>query len=168
VKSVVSLMSTSVTSSFSDSKNIEFWVLPSVWEKYNKSNIHPIYEYTSTQSTITLSSFEKFEPISVECNGKSLSCFDGVFKIEGIFPDHKYPLSFVGKIDGENYTFTDNISTKSIPLHLDYIDATNHTIQVSHYYEGDTVIVKEGVRYMTQYGSSWNDWLGPDATCITN
>lgn len=168
VKSVVSLMSTSVTSSFSDSENIDFWVLPSVWEKYNKSNIHPIYEYTSTQSTITLSSFEKFEPISVECNGKSQSCFDGIYKIEGIFPDHKYPLSFVGKINGESYTFTDNIRTKSIPLHLDYIDATNRTIKVSHYYEGDAVIVKEGVRYMTQYGSSWNDWLDPDATCITN
>ena len=121
VQAVVSFAPVSVVSSFSNSENDEFWLLPSL-VRTNDNRIHKIVDCTTTQSTITAKPSEIIEIESIETEGKALSCSNGIFKMEGLAPDHKYPLSFVGKIDGENYTFTDNISTKSIPLHLDYIE----------------------------------------------
>ncbi len=142
LKDVVYLIET--TADFFTQINADFWVLPSIANQYpDNNNIHSLYEYEATQSTITLES-SILESAVFKTHKTQLA--NEKMILTGLMPETTYEVLLKGKVVDEEIQFHGKLQTKGMSLHVDPMSTTNHKIQVSAYYDGDPVVLRQGLR----------------------
>ena len=97
-----------------------------------------------TQTTVTLSTSEKFTNMSIKFGEQEFSAVDGKVKITGLKPNKEYSFSAFAKYDGIDLENTITVQTKTVSLSYN-VDRTNLTATLKGSYDaGDATVTKHG------------------------
>jgi len=97
-----------------------------------------------TQTTVTLSTSEKFTNMLIKFGEQEFSAVDGKVKITGLKPNREYSFSAFAKYNGIDLENTITVQTKTVSLSCN-VDRTNLTATIKGSYDaGDATVTKHG------------------------
>ena len=128
---------------FVPSGSVSLYQQATGWKKMSIQS-SPCYLAETTQSTITLCSYDFISNFKADLNGVSYYSKNDSIKITGLEPNTEYTISLTGDIEDLHLEYQMNVTTKNVNLGIELVKRTNLTLRLKGYNVGDAVFSSTG------------------------